>query len=206
MRQEDFFGESQRSRNLEGPDLEVRYVPSFLDPPRAQMVMERLLTETSFQQYERTLFGVTRPTPREEAWIGDPTCRYGYSGVVLQPSPWTPLLQELRDELSRSVDATFNSVLVNHYRTGSDSMGWHADDEASLGSSPVIASLSLGATRTLQLRHVALREFRHAIELHSGDLLVMGGRTQAHWQHQIPKTSRAVGPRLNLTFRAIRVT
>ncbi len=204
MRQEDLFGESQIPRNLEGPDLEVLYSPGFLDPTRARVVMDRLLKETSFQQYERTLFGVTRPTPRQEAWIGDPECSYGYSGMVLQPSPWTPLLEELRDQISRSINATFNSVLINHYRTGADSMGWHADDEASLGMCPVIASLSLGATRTLQLRHVVTGNGRHSIDLHGGDLLVMSGRTQSHWQHQLPKTQRDVGPRLNLTFRKIQ--
>jgi alkylated DNA repair dioxygenase AlkB len=144
--------------------------------------------------------------PRLTAWYGDATARYSYSGLDLTPQPWTPALLALRTQVEQATGVTFNSVLLNLYRTGQDSMGWHADDEPELGPEPVIASISLGATRRFRLRPRHSQQLPHAplgLDLPSGSLLVMRGTTQQHWQHAVPKTARPVGPRLNLTFRTI---
>jgi alkylated DNA repair dioxygenase AlkB len=96
----------------------------------------------------------------------------------------------------------FNSVLLNLYRNGRDSMGWHADDEPELGPAPAIASVSLGALRRFRLRpRAGLVHAPLSLDLPHGSLLLMRGPTQQHWQHALPKTARPVGPRLNLTFR-----
>jgi len=146
------------------------------------------------------MFGRRVAFPRLTAWYGDPGAAYTYSGVRNEPLPWTPLLGELRDLVAAAAGAPFNSVLLNRYRDGSDSMGWHADDERELA--PVIASLSVGAVRTFELRHRGDRE-RIALPLASGSLIVMAGDTQRHWQHRVPKDVRAPGERINLTFRLV---
>jgi alkylated DNA repair dioxygenase AlkB len=119
--------------------------------------------------------------------------------------PWTQALQELRQKAERATKASFNSVLLNLYRDGNDSVGWHADDEPQLGARPQIASLSLGARRTFQLKHRhEMSQPRLDLQLESGSLLWLGGDCQSHWQHQLPKRRGVQHARINLTFRWIR--
>jgi alkylated DNA repair dioxygenase AlkB len=183
----------------------LEWWPRFLAPadtPRAQdFAAELPLRADTF-----TMFGRTVRVPRLVAWHGDPGCRYRYSGQTYEPAPWTPGLAQIRARLVARTGIPWNAVLANYYRDGSDSVGWHADDERELGPTKddvAIASLSLGATRRFVMRHRASGE-RRAFELWDGSLLVMRGRTQAHWRHALPKTAAAVAPRLNLTFRVIR--
>lgn len=146
-------------------------------------------------------------TPRRTAWHGDPGRVYAYSGRTFEPAPWTAPLAEVRDRVEGLTGVRFDSVLVNEYRDGRDSMGWHADDEPELGprapDDVLIASVSLGATRRFLLRHRRRAEKRE-LALGQGALLVMGGSTQRRWQHAVPKTARPVGARTNLTFRLVR--
>lgn len=140
--------------------------------------------------------------PRLSAWYADPGVCYRYSGIRLEDRPWHPRLAELRERLEAELGVSFNSVLCNAYRDGQDAMGWHADDEPELGTRPVIASLSLGHARTLRLRpRTGGPSTGHFLE--SGSLLLMEGRSQADWQHAVPRTRRASGLRINLTFRRI---
>ena len=141
------------------------------------------------------------PIPRLTAWHG--AAGYVYSGIRLTPAAWTPPLLELKALAERLAGERFNSVLLNLYRDGRDSVSWHADNEPGLGRDPVIASLSLGAVRRFQLKHRRLDE-RLALDLPHGSCLIMAGATQHHWLHQLPKTTRPVGPRINLTFRHMR--
>lgn len=149
------------------------------------------------------VFGRTMPAPRLTCWYGDAGATYGYSGHAHNPAPMPPLLAVLRDALEHATGARFNSCLGNLYRTGWDSVGWHADDEPELGPEPVIASLSFGAERTFRVR-AGTSGPSTAVVLRHGDLLVMRGRAQTDYQHSIPKTERPVGPRVNLTFRLIK--
>lgn len=145
--------------------------------------------------------------PRRCAWYGDPGARYAYSGLPLEPLPWTQALAGLRKALESHLGAPFNSVLANWYRDGHDRMGWHADDEASLGPEPLIASLSLGAPRRFALRHRTRRDLpTAAITLEHGSLLVMAGPTQRCWKHALPAMARVTDPRINLTFRYVLPT
>ena len=150
--------------------------------------------------------GLTIPQPRLIAWHGDPEASYSYSGLTVQPTPWTTLLTSLKAKVEEVVPGfPFNSVLLNLYRNGKDSIAWHSDDEPELGENPTMASVSLGAVRKFSLKHKVTKEV-HDINLASGSLLVMAGRTQTYWMHQVPKTKRPVGERINLTFRCIRGT
>lgn len=142
--------------------------------------------------------------PRLIAWYGDAGRVYAYSGLRLDPLPWTPLLRDLKTRVEQASGAGFNSVLLNYYRDERDGIGFHSDDEPELGECPVIASLSLGEARTFVLKHKTLKSVKPVhLPLASGSLLVMKGDTQRCWRHGMPKESRPCGPRVNLTFRTI---
>lgn len=188
---------------LAAPDAELWLWDCALAPAEAAGWLEALRVELPWRQDEIKLFGRTHPVPRMQSWHGEPGARYAYSGIALEPQPWTPTLSLARERVGRLVGAPFDAVLANLYRDGRDANGWHADDEPALGSRPLIASLSLGATRRFRLRHRAQAAPPITLELASGSLLVMAGDTQAHWQHSLPRTARPVGARINLTFRRL---
>lgn len=188
---------------IELPDACIRYCPQWLDSAAADQALMALLDEIEYTQHEVRMFGRVLPAPRLSAWIGDPGASYRYSRVRHQPLPWTPRLLKIRQRLERDLGRPFNSVLVNRYRDGNDSMGWHADDEPELGVDPVIASVSLGAVRTLHFRSSPPGANKFRMELHHGSLLLMAGRTQACYQHAIHKTRAVLAERINLTFRQI---
>lgn len=188
------------------PQADVRLAAHFLAPAEAAVLLTELTATIRWRHEAIKLFGKEVMQPRLTAWYGDAGAAYRYSGLQLHPEPWTPRLLQLRRQVEAATGATFNSVLLNLYRHGQDSMGWHADDEPELGSEPVIASLSLGSSRRFRLRPHPGRGPAHpplGVELGSGSLLLMQGPTQRHWQHAVPKTAQPVGPRLNLTFRRI---
>jgi len=194
--------------DLDGlPDATVRYLPGFLAEEAARRFFERLLADIPWRAERIRLFGREIPVPRLQAWVGDPGAVYTYSGLRLAPLPWPAPVAELRDLLHASrPELRFNSALLNLYRDGRDSMGWHSDDEPELGPEPAIASISLGATRRFRLRHRTRRDLPAVdLDLESGSLLWMEGRTQKCWQHCLPKRSGrdAPGARINLTFRSI---
>ncbi|WP_175106051.1 alpha-ketoglutarate-dependent dioxygenase AlkB family protein [Pararobbsia alpina] len=182
------------------PDID--WYPAWLSPDDATALFERLLAEVNWKQDSmRTPAGMV-PFPRLTAWQGEPEAIYTYSGVRNIPDPWTPAVAQLRRAAEASSAASFNSVLINRYRTGADSLGWHADKEAVLGREPVIASISLGATRAFQFKHVKSGVL-HTLNLSHGSLLVMRGRTQIDWVHRVPKAPKVVAERINLTFRSV---
>lgn len=174
----------------------VAYLPGWVDAP--QETFELLQREIAWEQHEITLFGRAVPTPRLTAWMGD--APYTYSGLVNEPQPWPPALAAINERLAAELGVNLNSCLANLYRDGSDSMGYHSDDEPELGERPTIASVSLGARRTFTLRHRLTHE-RWSWSLGEGDLLVMRDESQRDYAHAVPKATRPVGPRLNLTFR-----
>jgi len=199
------WSEPASVERVELPDADVVLFPAFLVGADADRLFAAVRASTDWRQEQATMFGRRLPIPRLQAWHGDPDASYSYSHIALDPEPWTPPLAEIRRAAEAAAGTTFNSVLVNLYRDGRDSVGWHSDDEAELGPEPVIASVSLGATRRFQLRHRSLAGVRHQLDLTHGSLLLMRGPTQRHWSHQVPKTSRPVGPRINLTFRRVTV-
>lgn len=183
------------------------YIEHYLTPDEADAALHSLWTGLLWSQREITLFGRQVMQPRLIAWYGDHEAAYTYSGLSLQPLPWHPLLQQIRIRLEEHTGTRFNSVLANAYRNGSDSMGWHSDNERELGAEPVIASLSLGAERTFLVRRRNRRgqgtsNSQRLVPAH-GSLLQMKGQCQQVYQHSIPKTRRQVGLRINLTYRLV---
>jgi alkylated DNA repair dioxygenase AlkB len=184
------------------PDADIRLFAGFFSPAESAQLAQKLEAGILWQQDQIRMFGKQLPIPRLNAWYGDADKSYTYSGIHLQPHPWNEDLLFIKERIEKETERKFTSVLLNLYRSGHDSMGWHADDEPELGPNPSIASVSFGASRMFQLRHVT-KKLRANIPLDNGSLLVMQGTTQHHWQHQIPKTSKAIYSRINLTFRRI---
>lgn len=167
-------------------------------------MLASLVRDTRWRQEHVTLWGRTYPQPRLVAFYGDDSTRYTYSGITLQALPWTPDILELKSTVEQLCQISFNTVLLNYYRDHRDSMGFHSDDEPELGPAPVIASLSFGEERQFVLKHRHRDDIQDIrLELISGSLLLMKGATQANWKHGVPKSSKACGPRVNLTFRNI---
>ena len=200
------------------------YYPSWIQPTAADQLLDRLINDLEWQSRTIQFFGRRMLQPRLIDFQGDAGVCYRYSGDDYLANRWHPEVRALRDRLQafvvdflRSIQPQpehglqFNSVLINRYRHGQDSMGWHADNEKSLGQNPVIASISLGAVRRFMLRrHLSPGENRDGkreqfvIEPEHGSLIVMAGDLQHQWQHQLPKTKKPVGERINLTFRTVR--
>lgn len=196
------FSTEKISFNL--PDAEIEYYPNFFDLVKANALFERLKSEIPWQQDSITVYGKTHPQPRLTALFGNEGKPYSYSNIVMQPHPWTPLLVFVKEEVESVCETLFTTVLLNYYRDGKDSNGWHADNEKELGRNPVIASVSFGAERAFHLQHNTIKEQKLKITLEHGSLLLMKGTTQHFWKHQIPKTTKHIGPRINLTFREIK--
>jgi alkylated DNA repair dioxygenase AlkB len=167
-------------------------------------LIEALHREAGWSRHEVMLFGRRIPAPRLSAWHGEPGCAYRYSGTLYQPLPLTPAMQVVRARVEKACMQQFDSVLLNLYRDGNDAMSWHSDDEPELGPAPLIASVSLGETRRFLLRRRDDHTRRITLELPGGSLLVMEPPLQANWQHALPRTRRACGPRINLTWRRVR--
>lgn len=186
------------------PDSDVIYIPNFFNKTEADKIFMELLNDTPWQQDLITVFGKTHLQPRLTALYGNEGKPYSYSNIKMLPHNWTLLLKKIKLHIESIVNTNFTTVLLNYYRDGSDSNGWHADNEKELGINPVIASVSFGAERNFQLKHNNDKTLKKNIILEHGSLLIMKGATQHNWKHQIPKTAKPVGPRINLTFRVIQ--
>jgi alkylated DNA repair dioxygenase AlkB len=186
------------------PDADIEYYPNFFKIDSSDELFEKLRKEIPWQQDNIKVYGKTHPQPRLTALFGNEGKSYSYSNIVMQPHHWNPLLVFIKNEIEKICQEKFTTVLLNYYRDGKDSNGWHADNEKELGRDPVIASVSFGAERYFQLQHNTIKVQKLKIKLEHGSLLIMKGSTQHFWKHQIPKTNVAIGPRINGTFRIIR--
>ena len=176
----------------------LNYHEAFYSRSVADALFEQLRAETLWRQ-ER---GRTGPFPRLTAWYADAGLMYSYSGVTHEALPWTPALLRVRSRVEDAAATPLNSLLLNFYRDGQDSIGYHTDAEPELGTNPVIASISLGAVRQFVMKHIETGE-KLKYDLAHGSLLIMAGTCQHHWLHGVPKTKAMVRPRINLTFRNI---
>lgn len=189
------------AHSLSLPDAELRWWQAWLSA-RGRDYLHQHLLQLSWQQPSIWVFGRLVQVPRRQIWMGDAHCAYRYSGVVFEPQPWTDALHRLTARVSEATGFPFNCVLLNWYQDGSEHMGWHSDDEPELGANPVVASLSLGQTRRFDLRHKTL-DCQLQLPLADGDLLLMAGACQPHWQHAVPKQMKITQSRYSLTFRYI---
>jgi alkylated DNA repair dioxygenase AlkB len=185
------------------PDASIIYYPNFFSTEEATMLFDTLQKEIPWQQDDIKVYGKVYPQPRLTALFGNEGKSYSYSNITMHPHKWSPLLMSIKEKVEEATEVIYSTVLLNYYRDGKDSNGWHADNEKELGTNPIIASLSFGAERMFQLKHNAIPNQKINIPLAHGSLLVMKGTTQHFWKHQIPKTTKPIGPRINLTFRII---
>ena len=200
----DLFSHAAELERLPIPDAEILYMPGLALDDEPEMLTRFLINTIHWRAENITVWGKTFPQPRLVAWFGEAGMDYSYSGIHLYPNPWTPELMKIKQKVENVTQTQFNSALLNYYRHNRDSMGFHSDDERELGPQPIIASVSLGTSRTLVFKHKhdkALKPVR--LRLESGSLLVMKGETQKNWQHGIEKETKDCGPRVNLTFRQI---
>lgn len=185
------------------PDASVRYDGSFYAFAKAELLKNTLLIETPWRQNKIQLFGKIHDEPRLTQLYGDADIAYGYSGIEFKALPWTETLKQIKADVEKAAGTTFNICLINQYRTGQDSNGWHADNEKELGTNPTIASVSLGQERFFHLKHNENKDWRFKFPLENGSLLIMKDETQHNYKHQIAKTKREIALRINLTFRKV---
>lgn len=181
----------------------VRYVPAFLSPAVSDQLLAQSLAEIVWAQDHIRLFGKSMPVPRMSAWFSNIDATYQYSGLVHKPQEMPNFVRELFREVVTRTEIEFNSILVNLYRDGTHSMGWHADDEPDLGPAVTIASLSVGAERDLRFRHRQKQGLRIATSLAHGSLLMMYPPLQEYWLHELPKRRSITEPRINFSFRVL---
>jgi alkylated DNA repair dioxygenase AlkB len=194
---------SDAGSRIDMPDAEVLLFASLFSQLEANQLFDALRRDILWREETIKLYGQVHKQPRLTALYGDPDTSYRYSGITLESVPWIPALLKIKERIEQVSNASFNSVLLNRYRDGSDSMGWHADDEPELGRNPIIGSVSLGENRALQMKHKSDKSNRRNIPLANGSFLLMQGAVQHHWLHQIAKSRRQMGERINLTYRFI---
>ena len=187
-------------KNLLPCDGIAEYSGAIFDKIDSILLLNNLLESILWQQDEVILFGKKRILSRKVAWHGEGNFTYSYSGTSKKANPWTPTLKIILEKVEALSGTRFNSCLLNLYHHGSEGMGWHSDNEKTLGINPVIASVSFGAERIFKLKHRKTGEVV-SLKLEQGSLLIMKGETQHHWVHTMPKTKKITAPRVNLTFR-----
>lgn len=190
--------------HLQLPNAELIYIPDFYKKTTADKYYNRLLNDTEWQQDDIRVYGKTYKQPRLTALYGSTQQSYSYSNITMYPKKFTPLLEQIKNDIELIAETFFNVVLLNLYRDGQDSNGWHADNEKELGTNPVIASVSFGEKRPFHFKHRKLANEKYKLILNHGSLLIMKGEMQQHWVHQIAKTKQTIQPRINLTFRYIK--
>jgi len=194
---------SMEKELLSMPDADVILYHNFFSHQESDELFQTLFNEIKWRQDKMKIYGKEVNLPRKTAWYGDRDKPYTFSGIHLEPEPWTPMLLQIKEKIEDIAEVKFNSVLLNLYRDGNDGISWHTDAEPELGNNPVIASVSFGGARRFMFRHKQNKDLKTEVQLTDGSFLMMAGTTQHFWQHQIPKTSKKVEPRINLTFRVI---
>lgn len=204
MTQLNLFEEpSDPTEIIKIPDGEYIYIPNFYGKAKANSFLKAFIENIDWKQESMNMYGKQVLFPRLTAWYGDDDKPYSFSGITLQPKPWSTELLEIKKDIEPLSKVVFNSVLLNRYRNGNDSISWHTDAEKELGQNPIIASVNFGAERVFQLRHMDNKQ-KIEILLEHGSLLIMQGALQHFWQHQVPKTKKITTERINLTFRVIK--
>ena len=190
-------------KNILSQDGEAQYFAGFFSQEQSDRWLQVLQAKIEWKHESIIIFGKRVLQPRLTAFYGDSGREYRYSGITMQPAPWTNELSEIKIQIETKFGLKFNSALLNFYRNGEDSMGWHRDDEKELGQNPVIGSVSFGEARALQFKLVENKTIKTSVTLEHGSFLLMRGATQHHWYHAILKSKKVLGPRINITFRNI---
>lgn len=199
----ELFSTPNEPIRLPMPDADVLYYPSFFDTATSDTIYHDLNNTIQWKQDDIKVFGKIHPQPRLTALYGNNDKSYTYSNITMHPHPFTSDLLHIKEKIELISKVNFTTCLLNLYRDGRDSNGWHSDNEKELGKQPVIASVSLGQERWFHFKHKTNKNLKQKIILQHGSLLIMKGTTQEYWLHQIPKTKKVIRPRINLTFRII---
>jgi alkylated DNA repair dioxygenase AlkB len=202
MAQLCIFPETGQSKGL--PKEYLEYFSKLIDPFTGQQNLEDFIVKTPWKQSTRIMYTKEVVTPRLTAWYGDPEA-YDYQSLKKTvPFTWTPELLMIKELVEPLAGVTFNSVLLNYYRDGNDSVAWHSDKEDILGRNPVIASVSFGQVRSFDIRNKTDHQEHYSVKLEHGSFLLMKAGLQESWEHRIAKSTRSMGPRVNLTFRVVK--
>jgi len=201
MEQLSFFAEAGQSRRL--PKELLEYYAGFIDPQTSDQLLRHFIVETPWKQTTQKMWDKEYLTPRLTSWHGDTGTDYSVSGKISNPNPWTPELLMLKEKVEQVAGIKFNSVLLNYYRDGNDSVAWHSDRESVLGKNPIIASVSFGQVRSFDIRNKADHAAHYSVKLEPGSFLLMKGGLQEHWEHRISKSNKPMKARINLTFRVV---
>jgi len=202
LEQLSFFDKLTNGKELT-PDLLV-YQPAVFDAAESSDLLNTFISQIPWIQETVQMYGKMIKTPRLTAWYGDEHKTYSYSGNKYDPLPWTKELLEIKGRVEPLSGTVFNSVLLNYYRDGNDSVAWHSDDEYELGFKPTIASVSFGQERRFDVRNKQDHKNKCSVVLENGSVLLMKGNLQQEWQHRIPKSTQSMRSRVNLTFRVIK--
>ena len=182
----------------------IDYQPAVFTPAESNHLQKKLIAETSWEQRSVLMYGKEVLTPRLTAWFGDQDIDYSIAGDGKQPLPWTDDLLMIREKAEQAAGITFNSILLNYYRNGNDSVSWHDDMDNIPGRNRIVASVSFGEVRSFDIRNKADHNLKFSIPLDNGSYLLMKGDFQLNWQHRIAKSTKPMKERLNLTFRVSR--
>ena len=186
------------------PNADINYYKDVFSEAQGWHYYHELMMDTPWQDDDITVFGKTYKQPRRTALYANNSHPYSYSNITMQPHQFTRTLLQIKEKVEEITKTAYTTCLLNLYRDGQDSNGWHADNEKELGQNPNIASVSFGANRIFHLKHRFQKDLKQKILLEHGSLLLMKGQTQHYWLHQLPKTKKIIGPRINLTFRTIK--
>lgn len=190
-------------QNLDLNEPDIIYYPEFIIEQNYLDLFNSLMQEVEWQEEYLRIFNKVIKCPRKIAWYGDCGINYKYAGISHSTIGWISIIDKLRIDIEKLTNCKFNFVLLNYYADGSDYMGWHSDNEKSLGKNPTIASISLGVTRSMAFKNKKNKQIRK-FDLHNGSLLIMSGNTQDEWLHCIPKSKHILTSRINLTFRNVK--
>jgi alkylated DNA repair dioxygenase AlkB len=199
MNQLSLFDDKKSDHEIPA-DLVV-YHKNFIEPAAAHLLLQQLISDLPWQQTERLMYGKKIITPRLTVWFGDPRANYSVSGKPAFPLPWTNELLDIKKRVDEISGVSFNTVLLNYYRDGNDSVAWHSDNDGIPGRNKIVASVSLGQSRIFEMRAIEDHSQKYSILLDDGSYLLMKGNFQDEWQHRIPRSSKHLNPRVNLTFR-----
>jgi alkylated DNA repair dioxygenase AlkB len=192
MSQLRFFDDEPAALGI--PKDLLDYQPGVFTPEEGLCYLKTFTREVPWIQRMAWLYGKEVITPRLTAFYGD-------GRFSLDPLPWTPELLAIRNRIEPLAGCTFNSVLLNYYRDGNDSVSWHSDNDGIPGRNRIVASVSFGQVRRFDVRSIAPPSQQLSILLENGSYLLMHGDFQDHWQHRVAKSTKPLGPRVNLTFR-----
>ncbi|RYZ99096.1 MAG: alpha-ketoglutarate-dependent dioxygenase AlkB [Sphingobacteriaceae bacterium] len=201
MEQLSFFAETGQSKGL--PTELLAYTPALFDKAESDHLLNKFISEANWKQSVQKMYDKEVLTPRLTAWYGDLGTDYSTTGKVLNPTPWTPELFMIKIKVEQLSGTIFNSVLLNYYRDGNDSVAWHSDRESVLGKNPVIASVSFGQVRSFDIRNKTDHTEKYSVRLEHGSFLLMKAGLQENWEHRIAKSTKLMKARVNLTFRVV---